>query len=105
MYRLIASDVAGYTNSHREYICDSVVDVGSLPTDVSKGDNNGYSDENAKCGVGSKAYVNDTVYMLTPNHQWVAAGSQSGGSGSGGSGIDADNIATLDEAKGFLGIS
>lgn len=105
MYRLIVSDVAGYINAHKEYICDSTEDLDLLPTDLSKGKNNGFLDENLRCGIGSKAYMNDAIYMLAPNHQWVASGSQGGSSGSGGSDINADDIATLDEAKDFLGIS
>ena len=61
----------------RIFICDSVDDVESLPTNKKMGtkqDGDTVSDE--LCAIGSRAEVTDTgdVYVLSANSEWIFDG-------------------------------
>ena len=69
----------------RIFICDSVDDVESLPTNKKMGtkqDGDTVSDE--LCAIGSRAEVTDTgdVYVLSANSEWIAKPAEGGSAGS-----------------------
>lgn len=98
MYNRIRYGGDGLQYNFSEFLCDSVSDLASLPTNL--------GGTNGKCSFGSKAFVleSNTTYVLNNNNEWVVLQiSSNTSSGSSGS-VDSSNIATVSEVMDYLNI-
>lgn len=82
-------------HSYAVFICDNSSELSNLPTTKARSSDGKYD----ACCYGSKAYVfaEQKTYMLNHSDEWVPGSI-------GESTLDSSSIATIDDARGYLGI-
>lgn len=78
MYKIIGrnGDIFGDEFPICEYLCDTEVDVATLPTNIADGTGGVHNVDDQRCSAGSSAYVVDTdalykLYVLNTVGTWV----------------------------------